>query len=457
MKQSPKVVVIGAGSLFFGMGAIWQMTQSKYLNTGTLALVDTNEETLRKYEALAKKVAAHCGVSLRIEASTNRRDVLPDADFVILSFANNSIYYRDLDCKITEKHGIRMCSGDTIGPGGIFRALRDCPEILRCADDVRELCPNAFLINYINPTAVHGIALQRYAPDLKTFALCDGNHMPDAKILYAIRAGIIKDKAEFTEEVDKNFDFRIAGVNHFTWILKAEYKGKDVMPNIAAAIYERSAKETDGGDTGAKAIYNEQVGYELWKAYGVIPTAVSHTKEYVRFWQGRNILPQSIPPLSLWNADDRYKRTADRAAEVDAYLRGEKTMDEFVKTFNHDHATDIIENIVGNLGKQYYINTVNGGAVTNMQDDAFLELLCDIDWNGPRPVKVGALPTGIRGMEELVLDTHVLTADAIIKRDKKLLRQALLTDPLTCSISDVDAIMEELLELEKDAITIELQ
>lgn len=196
--QKPKVVVLGAGSLFFGRQSIWQMVHSEHLNTGTLALVDTNEERLNKLVQLAKMVVEANKVDLKIEGSTDRRHVLKDADFVVLSFAEDTVKYRGIDCAISEKYGIRMCSGDTIGPGGIFRAMRELPVIMECAKDIEELCPDAWVINYINPSTVHGIALKRYAPNLKSFALCDSHHMPHKKIIYAERAGIINNKTEYT-------------------------------------------------------------------------------------------------------------------------------------------------------------------------------------------------------------------------------------------------------------------
>lgn len=163
----PKIVVIGAGSLFFGRQSIWQMVDSKYLNQGTLALVDTDEEKLSKMVRLAEMVAKENHVPLKVEGSTNQREVLKDADFVVLSFAENTVKYRGIDCQVALKYGIRMCSGDTIGPGGIFRAMRELPVIMECVKDIEELCPDAWVINYINPSAVHGIALSRYAPQLK--------------------------------------------------------------------------------------------------------------------------------------------------------------------------------------------------------------------------------------------------------------------------------------------------
>ncbi|KKB11313.1 glycoside hydrolase family 4 [Devosia geojensis] len=450
--NGPKVTVIGAGSLFFGRQAIWQMVHSPHLNGGTLALVDTDLARLDKLERLANKVVGHEGVPLRIEASTDRRAVLPGSDFVVLSFAKDTVRYRGLDTVISEKYGIRMCSGDTIGPGGVFRAMRELPHILDCARDVEELCPDAWVINYINPSAVNGMALKRFAPQIKSFGLCDSLHMPHVKRLYAERAGVVGPGEKLTAEQDARFDLRIAGVNHFTWVLKAEYDGQDMMDAIGEAIGRRAATETDGGDKGAKAVHNDAIGYQLYQMFEKVPACVAHTKEYVRFWQGHGVTEEAIPELSLWETEARYARHREMWEQIDRFLSGETPIGDYMKTFGPDHATDIIENMVGGLGKPFYINTRNDGAVSNMADDAYLELLCDVDMNGPRPRPVGEMPRGLRAMQEIVLDTHELTAEAVAKGDRALLRRALLVDPLTNSIGDTEALIEDLLDAERDII-----
>jgi len=450
--QHPKVVVIGAGSLFFGRQAIWQMVHSPYLNTGTLALVDTDHERLDRMAKLAEMVVADNGVSLKIESAYDWKDVLTDADFVVLSFAEKTVYYRGMDCTISEKHGIRMCSGDTIGPGGIFRAMRELPKIMECVRDIEQMCPDAWVINYINPSAVNGMALARYAPHIKSFALCDSLHMPHIKRRYATRAGIIPEGMSLTAEQDADFDMRIAGVNHFTWMLKAEYQGVDVLPEIAEAIRKIAATEDTGGDKGAKGLFNNKIAYQLYEIFGYVPVCVAHTKEYVPFWQGKGKLPDAVPPLSIWETEDRYDRHAAMWEQVDSFINNDVPISSYMDVMGPDHATDIIENMVGGLNKPFYVNVPNQGAVSNMNDDAFLELLCDIDMNGPKPRPVGEMPRGIRGMQEGILDTHELTAEAIIKCDHTLLRRAMLSDPLVTSIADADAILRELLELEKDIL-----
>lgn len=447
--QHPKVAVIGAGSLFFGRQAIWQMATSEHLNTGTLALVDTDPVHLQRMVTLAKKVIEHTGVDLKLEASTDAKDILPGCDFVVFSFAKDSARYRGIDCMVSEKYGIRMCSGDTIGPGGIFRTLREFPHILNYCRQVEELCPDAFVINYINPTTANGIGIRMFAPKLKSFALCDGLHMPMVKQNYAQRAGIVANKDEWTDQMDADFDFRIAGVNHFTWLLKAAYKGEDMTPVIAETLREQAAKETDGGDVGAKAAFNTSVSYEFYKAFGYVPTCTGHTKEYVRFWQGHNVADETIPQLSIWDAATRHERHADMWRQVDEFALGVSPIEKFMEITKRDHATDIIETMVGGLDKPFFINTANNGAVPNMPDDAFLELLCDVDENGPTPRPVGDGPVGLRGLWQQVLDAHQLSVEAAVSGDRDLLFRAFMCDPMVSYQADAKAIIEELLVREK--------
>ncbi|MFO7821887.1 MAG: glycoside hydrolase family 4 [Lentisphaeria bacterium] len=450
--QQPKVVLIGAGSLFFGRQAIWQMCHSEHLQNGTLALVDTNPAHLRRMQVLAEKVVAHTGVPLKIEASTNARELMPGADFVVLSFADHSVKYRGIDCDIALKYGVRMCSGDTIGPGGIMRTLREFPHILQYCREIEELCPEAWVINYINPTAANGIGLRLFAPNLKSFALCDGLHMPHVKQNYARRAGIIEDRKEWNADLDARFDFRIAGPNHFTWLLKAEFDGRDMTPAIAESLRRQAATETEGGDKGAKAAFNTSISYELYKAFGYVPTCTAHTKEYVRFWQGISHAPEKIAPLAIWETGDRYERHAEMWNEVDSYVLDAEPIEKFIEQTGPDHATDIIEAMWGGLNKPFFINTANQGTVPNMPDDAFLEMMCDGSMDEIRPLPVGNAPVGLRGLWQQILDTHELTARAAVSGDRELLYRAFVCDPLVSSLADSRAMIEELLAAEKDVL-----
>ena len=443
--SSPKIVVLGAGSLFFGRKAIWQMVHSEHLRNGTLALVDIDETRLNKMSSLAKKVIAHNNSPLKLQASTNRRDVLKGADFVIMSFAFNNANNRGIDCDVSAKYGIRMCSGDTIGPGGIMRTMREFPVILDAAKDISDLCPEAWVINYINPTSVHGIGLRRFFPKLKTFALCDAQ--------YGLRKNVAK---ACNVENDDKLTVHTAGVNHFTWMLKAEHEGKDLIPKLVKEkkdLAEDEAAKKDNVYSGSKGAFNHAIGVQLYDTFGYLPTVIGHTKEYVRFYQGHGITgTDTIPSLQLFSVPTRLKWTSDVWQRVDDYNSGKVDIAEFDTEFGPDPATDMIEAMWGNMGKSFFINTDNNGAVSNMSDDAFLELYCDLSMEGPVPHKVGPMPRGIRGMCELVLDTHELTAHAVHDKDRNLLRRAFLTDPLTSSIGDTELLMDELIEKELEVV-----
>lgn len=444
---SPKVVIVGAGSLFFGRKAIWQMVHSPHLNTGTLALVDTDADRLERMKRLAEQVAAHHKVPLKIEASTDRNAVLDGADFVVLSFAHRNAHYRGVDCALSAMYRIRMCSGDTIGPGGVFRTLREWPEIVRVCRDVEQRCPDAWVINYINPTAAHGIGLKRFFPKLKTFAICDAQW---------------KLRDRYAELVNKPNDDKLtlhsAGPNHFTWLLEASYDGEDLIPQIVEALRAEAAgdanRQVAGGSSKAKGWMNNSIGVELYDCFGTLPTVVGHTKEYVRFYQGHGVTQvDRNPTLKLFEHHDRLAWTEKAWQRIDEYLSGAAPIGEFDEEFGPDPATDMIESMWGDLKRPFFVNTFNNGAIPNMPDDAYVELCCDLDINGPQPRRVAPLPRGVRAMCETVLDTHELTAAAAHHSDRQLLRRALLTDPLTNSIGDTDALIDEMLEHQREALS----
>ncbi|MBT3275306.1 MAG: glycoside hydrolase family 4, partial [Spirochaetales bacterium] len=160
--QSPKITVLGAGSFFFGRPVIWNMVTSETLRSGTLALVDTNPDVLKTMMDLAKLAIDATGAPCKLIGSTNRRDVMKDSDFVVTTFSDRNAHFRGVDTSIAAKYGVSMCSSDTIGPGGIFRALREIPKLMDMAKDAEELCPNAWMVNFVNPTTVLGITLMRY-------------------------------------------------------------------------------------------------------------------------------------------------------------------------------------------------------------------------------------------------------------------------------------------------------
>ena len=449
--KSPKIVVIGAGSYFFGRPVIYKVTNSPILRDGTLALVDTDAQVLETMMHLGRRVTEATVAGTTLTGSTDRREVLQDADFVVLTFSYRNAHFRGVDCRVSDKYGVKMCSGDTIGPGGIFRALREIPTALAVASDVAELASKAWLINLVNPTTVLGIALMRYAKDVRSFALCDTLHEPYLRLKMLKGVGILSaDAQSLPSDVDEKLDLAIAGVNHFAWMLRFDYDGRDMRPKWRQHLVDLAAKET--ADAQAKARYNAAYALELTDIFGAYPVVIGHTKEYVPFYQGYGVSPVSPAGLTIFDAQHRAEQTHKHMRENTDYAAGDKPISQFLEEGKGDHATDIIESMWAGQHKRFYVNTANRGAVTNMSADAFLELRCDVDMDGPQPLPLGEMPRGLLGLTQQVLDTHELTAEAAATFDRRLVLRALATDPIVNNLGDARKVMDELFETQREIL-----
>lgn len=451
--HGPKVTVIGAGSYFFGKPVIHKFATSRVMAGGTLALVDTDARVVRTMMKLARRVFRETKCRVKLTGSTDRRAVLKGSDFVVLTFSERNAYYRGIDTKIAAEHGIRMCSSDTIGPGGIFRALRELPKIIDIARDVRRLAADAWVINFVNPTTVMGIGLRRYTPEVKSFALCDGNHEPYNTLRWCKMVGILpREATEIPPDFANKLDLKIGGVNHCTWLVRFSYDGKDMMPVLKRLLRKQQKEELKNPSEKAKPRYNSGYALQLFDIYGAYPTAVSHTKEYVPLFQGYGVKPVYPEPIRCFDADIRASEMAEAWKQTEAYASGKQSIRHFLRNVRDDHATDIIESMWGGLGKPFYINSANRGAVTNLPDDAFLELRSNIDMNGPSPQPFGEMPRGILGLQHQILDTHELTAEAAVTGSRAVLLRAMLTDPICNNIGDAKACISALLEAERESL-----
>lgn len=442
--SSPKIVIIGAGSLFFGRKLVWSMNRLEGLTNGHLALVDTDPEHLRLMESLARRSKAESGAGFEISATTDFREALPGADFVILSFSLRNAHYRGVDCAVSAEHGIRMCSGDTIGPGGVFRALRELPKIAAVAAEVERVCPQAWLINYINPSTVIGMYLRRHTRT-RNLALCDSLHLPFLHENYMKMIGLNPaDRA--------HFEMKVAGVNHFTFCLEARFRGKDVLPRIAGAL--RELGKTEDAGAAAKALYNRRISARLHEVFGAVPVCTAHTKEYVPYFQGfgPHVDAEIVPPLKLFEHEERQGITDTMWADLRAYDTGERPIAEFLAQGSSDHATDLVQALWNGSGRHLFVNVPNGGAVPNLPADALLELECVCDASGARPLPVGEMPLGLRSLQMRILDTHELTVEAWVKQDRALLVRALAVDPIVNSLAAAEAVLDALYEAEKEAL-----
>lgn len=442
--KSPKIVLIGAGSMFFGAKTIRSVATMPALREGTLALVDIDVEKLKYMKQIADRLVESLRIPLKVVASVDRKSVLKNADFVILAMARDGVRLRGMDAQISTRHGMIMCSADTIGPGGIMRTLREVPLQNQVLKDVRKLCPHAWVINWINPTAAMGIAMMRHFPDLKSMAICDGVHNPHFDRNLIVDTGLAKSVDDITPSLQKRVKITSGGVNHFTWLIRMTCDGRDVAPRILAKL-KHAAKRKDAGGEGGHGSLTARIAWQLADALGYAPMCVGHTQEYLPFFQGPDVHKKGALTIARWQESLRWKWVRQYWKEMSAYAAGRTPIADFLRTVTNDYASEIIESMWLGKPRRFYINTRNNGAVTNLTDDAYVEVPCRPDMNGVHPLPFGPLPRPLLGYIQRVLDEHELAVQAAMTCDRKVLRQAFLASMVAVSIPDVDACMTEML------------
>src|SRR3954447_14947220 len=253
-----KVVIIGAGSTVFTPGLIADMVNSEHLHDASVALVDIDPLAVDVMTRLAQRMARERGVSLKIEGTTDRRKVLAGADFVTTTIAVGGVRGWEHDVRIPERAGVYQTVGDSVGPGGVFRALRHVPELVAIARDMEELCPDAWLFNYTNPLSANVRGVQKSSP-IKCIGLCHG-------ILHT-RQLLARDLGVDAHDLN----VVAAGVNHLCWGLDIRHEGHDLYP----ALREQMATRLAAPDTIASDdVYEgfQQVSARLMQLYGYYPS-----------------------------------------------------------------------------------------------------------------------------------------------------------------------------------------
>ncbi|MDA0321304.1 MAG: glycoside hydrolase family 4 [Verrucomicrobia bacterium] len=450
MARGPKVVLIGAGSVFFGRQTIWSMVTKAALCDGTLALVDPDERKLKWMVKIAERAIEATGVPLKLEAGAHYRKFLKGADFVTLAFAVEGVKLRGVDAELSTKHGMIMCSADTIGPGGTMRTLREVPRQARILKDVEKICPDAWVVNWVNPTAAMGIAIMRHFPNLKFLALCDGPHNPRFDNNLICAAGLVKSPDKVTNALRSQVHIRSGGVNHFNWVVEMSYKGRDLTRKIKEKLQVASQEEhRAAASEGAKRNLANRISWQLADAVGYIPMCVWHTQEYLPFFQGHDVVRKDMLKIKQWSVDVRRRWMNECWTDMRNLASGKRQIEDFLKHTTPDHASDIIESMWSGQIKKFYINTPNNGAVPNLQDDDFLELPSTVDMNRVNVLPFGDMPRPLVGYMKRILDEHELAVEAAVTGDRKVLRQAFLASMVAVSVPDVDACIDELLKRER--------
>ena len=432
-----KITFMGAGSSVFARNVIGDSMCAEALRDSVFALYDIDakrlEESRTILEAIRKdkggygRIECYCGVE-------NRKEALSGADFVINAIQVGG--YRPstvIDFEIPKKYGLQQTIGDTLGIGGIMRALRTIPVMEDFARDMEEVCPDALFLNYTNPMAMLSGYMQRYT-GVKTVGLCHSVQVCSEVLLNELG---LSEHLEGRKEV-------IAGINHMAWLLEIKDKnGNDLYPLIKSKIDEKIADPE----------FKDKVRLEYIKHFGYYCTESSeHNAEYNMFYI-KSKYPELIEKYNV--PLDEYPRRCERL--INSWQNEYKNILETgVKAHNrsHEYASRIMEAVVTNKAYSIGGNVQNTGhLITNLPENACVEVPCLVDGAGVHPCHVGALPVQCAAMNMTNINVQLLTIEAAKTKRLDHIYQAAMLDPHTGSELDIDTIkkmVDELIEAHGD-------
>ncbi|MBN2238506.1 MAG: alpha-galactosidase [Dehalococcoidales bacterium] len=430
-----KIAFIGAGSLTFTNNLVRDILTFPLLKDATLALMDIDAERLEYSTRAVKRIIEMGNYPATVETTLDRAEALKDADAVLTTIliGSTEVWRHDID--IPMKYGVDINVGDTRGPGGIFRALRTIPVMQDIVKDMERYCPNAILLNYTNPMAMLCRAIQRES-FIQATGLCHSVQGTAAMLAGWIGAPM--------EEVD----YICAGINHLAWYLKYEWNGKDAYPLIKEAVEKPE-------------IYNRDiVRNEMFRHLGYYITESSgHVSEYNWWFRKR---PDLIEKYCS-SGEGNYGQHANTLMR---YQDNEKTwkadIDEFLSKDTpinlergKEFAAYIINAWMGGESFRFNGNVPNTGLITNLPENACVEIPVTVDRNGLHPWFVGPLPPQLAILDQVNVMAEEMAVEAALTHDPEMVFHAVAYDPLTAavlSLAEIRDMVNEMLEQNKDYI-----
>ena len=442
-----KAVLIGAGSYHFARNFITDLLMYPELRDSTIALVDIDKERLDITTAFAKKIVAQHGFNTKIESTINRREVLKDADYVIVAIKVGAPRLGQLDHKVTWKYGVEW--DDTLGPCGVFYGHRHIQTILEICRDMEELCPDAWLLNYSNPQAMICWAINDYTR-IKNVGLCPNQRNLAEDI--ARNAGVSFDEVSYW----------LAGINHFAFYLEYKWHGEDLYPRLREKFKEPVYSGPDAGwryeNPPGNRVGIDLVEVEMMKKFGYFTTGSSgHISKYVPYFMRTEKDKERFKLGSELGSVSGVKfETSGRDAQVEQLKQQLKSDYKFRITNEYRwtiFAVNIIHSMATGVVRRINCNVKNNGLITNITQGCCVEVPCMIDKEGVHPCYVGDLPTQCAALIQPNIYVQELAVRGSVEKDKRKILQSILLDPLTsaiCSIDDTEKMVNEMFEVEKE-------
>jgi alpha-galactosidase len=432
----PKITLIGGGSYTWGPTFLRDIFATPELAGSTLVLHDIAPDRVDLVYALGQKMIQDFNLDFRLEKTLSLAKALQGADFVILTITTGGLEAMRHDLEIPAKYGIRQSVGDTTGPGGLSRALRNIPIVAEIGRQVMDICPNALFLNYTNPMTVLTRALAMQG--VKVVGLCHE------------WIGVRKKLAQLFGTTPENISAKIAGVNHLIWVADLYADGKrvfDELPALAEKILSGELK-VDEDDTSVFAD-RAKVKSTLFKLYGALPAAGDrHIAEFFPHFINESTNWGADYELRLTRVEDRHEMEAEAKGLIEAALRGEAPLAPFMAAVSDEAANKIIRAVT--CGETYVgiMNLPNARQISNLPRDVVVETYGAIDRTGAHAIAFGDVPAGVQNVLQKHVANQEMTVQAALTGDRGLALQVLLNDPLSSrlAITQAQHMLDELLK-----------
>lgn len=432
-----KLTIIGAGSTEFTKRIVTDLFLMPETKDLEIALMDIDADRLAVSELIVRAVANEIGVNPRITAHTDRKEALKGADFVQTTV--NVGGYKPatvIDFEVPRQFGLRQTIADSLGVGGIMRALRTVPVLVDIGREMADICPDAIWLQYVNPMAMNMIAIDRIVPGLRAVGLC-----------HSVQGTAEMLAADLGEDI-ADISFRCAGINHMAFYLSFEKVHKDgrredLYPRMREVGRQILANERVSSRTeephGHGGFFPEKVRYEMLRRLGYFVTESSeHFAEYVPWFIKRDrpdLIEEFGIPLDEYI--DRCEYATRRWAEYQKTLDEESKMETYA---SNEYASEIIHGVV--TGKPVVINgnVPNHGLIENLPATACVEVPCLIDHNGVSPTALGRLPPQLAALMQTNINVQELTVEALATGKREYVYHAAMLDPHTAAELSIDEI-----------------
>jgi alpha-galactosidase len=419
-----KIAMIGAGSLVFCKTLMSDFLSTPALKGSEYRLMALTRTRLDKMHAFVERMIRDNSIDATVVSTTNRREALKGADYVVVMLQAGGVEEFRQDYEIPLKYGVDQCIADTLGPGGVFRALRHIPALLEIARDMQELCPNAILFNYANPMAMCCWALGR-VPGLQFVGLCHGVQTTMDLI------------ASYTDVPKEEIDFLAAGINHMAWFLRLQHKGRDLYPTLKANF------EKPG------YYVNEKVRGEVLRHFGYFMTeSTGHLSEYLPYFRkNKKALDLYCDEPSFGGETGAYYKYCAMLAEKFAKTDPLSIESTALAGRSAEYCSHIIE--AKETGEVFRLNgnVRNDGYIPNLPPGCCVEVPIFVDRLGLHPTVVGNLPPQCAALNMTNILVQSLAVEASFTGDPDLVMQAVAMDPLTSAVLTLKEIRDMVAEM----------